>query len=110
MESSLEYPELFITIDYAPNYEVSNYGRVRNIKLNRFLEGRPNICMCVDGKRVKRRVDNLVAFAFHPITETTTYNLCAYVKDNKKQRSADNLFIVNNSWGDMVEYRLSNKI
>ena len=62
-------------IQEAPNYEVSNYGDVRNIKTKKILKpgklkaGYLKVVLCVDGKKLQRYCHRLAAIAFLPNEE-----------------------------------------
>lgn len=76
----MKVEELFIPVEYAENYAVSNYGRVINLKkgfeLNQRLERITNRCKVrfyIGGGYVDEYVDELVTQAFfveyHPGVE-----------------------------------------
>lgn len=62
--------ELWVTFDVLPNYAVSNYGRVVNIKTGRELKGSPDkngylrVALYHNGVRHESYVHRLVAKAF----------------------------------------------
>ena len=64
--------EFFKEIDGYPNYEISNLGRVRNIKVGRVLRqfetkyGYVQVSLCKDRKQKSFLVHRLVATAFIP--------------------------------------------
>ena len=68
--------ERWVTISGHPNYEVSNYGRVRKIDVGKILAPRPNLPkgylrVYMDGKRYY--VHRLVAEAFLPLSLSAKY-------------------------------------
>ena len=63
--------EIFKKLDINQNYSVSNLGRVRNDKTNKFLsprdlEGYKRVSIYVNGKATDLRIHRLVATAFIP--------------------------------------------
>lgn len=64
--------EIFKIIEDCPNYMISSYGRVMNIKRGKFLSldtkraGYKQVGLMVDGIRKKKLVHRLVAIAFIP--------------------------------------------
>ena len=71
--------ETFLPVKGYPNYEVSNFGRVRTVKRNTFLvptkmppttgHSNPNkwrITLCKEGKRYNTNIHTLVGRAFLP--------------------------------------------
>lgn len=68
--------EIWRAIKEYPNYEVSNQGRVRNIKTHRILQpsytkdGYQFVGLYKDGKQKYYRINRLVAEAFIPIPQT----------------------------------------
>lgn len=67
--------EIWKIIDEAPNYQVSNHGRVQNRTTGRMLKysptnkGYPKVTLAKDGKYVQRVVHRLVATFFIPKIE-----------------------------------------
>ena len=65
--------EIWKVIKEAPNYSVSNLGRVKNNQTNRILKTQKSEAYervrfkCSDGKNHTKRVHRLVLEAFHPI-------------------------------------------
>jgi len=58
-------------IDFAPNYAVSDKGRVKNVKKDRIIDTHmvkhhPTVNLAIDGKQQKFAVHTLVAKAFVP--------------------------------------------
>lgn len=68
--------EIWKDITEYPNYQVSNLGRVRNIKTHRILQpnytkdGYQFVGLCKDGTQKYYRINRLVAEAFIPIPQT----------------------------------------
>ena len=62
--------------NYEGYYQISNLGRVRNIKYNRFLtnhlnhKGYNRTCLCKNSKQKVMRIHRLVAEAFIPNPES----------------------------------------
>lgn len=88
--------ELWVPIEGFPNYEVSNYGRVVNIKLDRDLkqyensDGYYTVRLSKDGKRKTFLVHDLVAKAF--FVNYSAYVLVEHVNDkNRHDNSVLNL-------------------
>lgn len=67
--------EIWKIIEDYPNYEVSNLGRVRNIKTGRVLrlslqkDGYQHVSLCLKGKIKHTLIHRLVANAFIPNSE-----------------------------------------
>lgn len=63
--------EKWVELYEFPNYEISNTGKVRNIKRNKLLkveldsDGYNNLCLYKDGKKYRRRVGRLVWMSFN---------------------------------------------
>jgi hypothetical protein len=70
MERQLEIEEVWVTFDALPNYAVSNYGRVVNVKRNKDLTPSPDskgymrVALYHRGLRYDAFVHRLVAKAF----------------------------------------------
>ena len=65
--------EIWKVIQEAPNYSVSNLGRVKNNKTEHIMKTqkseayeRVNLSRCIDGKSHNKRVHRLVLEAFNP--------------------------------------------
>lgn len=89
-------------IEEAPNYEVSNYGRVRNIKRNQMIvgsidkDGYPRVMLMskektADGKtkKITRYRHRLVAQAFIPNPDNLP--IVNHIDENKANPRVDNL-------------------
>ena len=88
--------ERWKVIDGHPNYEVSNLGKVRNIKTNRLLtpydDGKGYLRVKIDGKCLRLHI--LVAVSFLPNTDNKpTVN---HIHGNKHDNRASQL-----EWGDL---------
>ena len=66
--------EIWKVIQEAPNYSVSNLGRVKNNKTEHIMKTqkseayeRVNLSRCIDGKSHNKRVHRLVLEAFNPV-------------------------------------------
>ena len=88
--------EVWKTIDDFPNYEVSNYGNVRNIKNGRLMQqkiGRDghylSVYLCDAERENTKTVHRLVAKAFIPNPENKTQ--VNHVDGNKLNNRVDNL-------------------
>jgi len=86
---------------YVPLWEVSNYGRVRNKKLQRVIKPYLRKYLCVGqggvGSVGRHFVHKLVCIAFHG--ERPFHSYCIDHKDgNKENNQADNL-----RWCDWAE-------
>lgn len=109
------------TLERIPNYEVSNYGKVRSIKnrKNRLLKvcvnnhGYELVCLSDGKKRHTSYIHRLVAEVFIP---TTNKALVVNHKDkNRKNNKADNLewtTVMENIWhrDDTEKYLKTNEI
>ena len=86
--------------DY-PSYEVSNYGRVRNVKTGlirkAYKSNNGYACITLHGKFTKT-VHRLVANAFIPNPDPDKYSLVLHNDSNKMNPRADNL-----RWGNHSE-------
>ena len=86
--------EIFKTINIEgfDNYQISNFGRLKNIKTNRFLNPRPldnNINMSQNGKRKSMCLHHLVANAF---IENVDNKCCVeHIDENKNNNNVSNL-------------------
>lgn len=88
----------------APNYEISDHGEVRNKKTGRILKPGTNaygygiVVLCVESKRLTRRVHRLVAETFDDgIIDRT--NLDVIHKDGNKMNNK----LTNLIWGTRSE-------
>lgn len=87
--------EIWNQIDNSPNYEISNLGKIRNIKgiilKTNIKNGYNRIALCNDGKRKEFRINQLVAKYFlNPLYDK--YNII-HKNGNKLDDSVDNLEI-----------------
>ncbi len=79
-------------------YEVSSFGRVRNLKTKRILnlkttqDGYKEICLHKQGNRKYIRVNRLVAFAFPEICGKHFEGaVCNHINEKKQDNRAENL-------------------
>lgn len=86
-------------IEGFSNYSISNYGRIRNDKLNRFLEGRPTIQyyihVCLtddDGNKKEKYIHRLVASAF--CENPNNHNEVDHIDGRKNNNDYTNLRFV----------------
>lgn len=88
------------TIKDLPNYDVSNFGRVRNNKTYRILKpklirGYESVCLRKDNKNIYKRVNRLVAEAF--IHNPLNKPLVNHIDYNPRNNNVENLEWVTNS-------------
>lgn len=88
------------TIKDLPNYDVSNFGRVRNNKTYRILKpklirGYESVCLRKDNKNIYKRVNRLVAEAFIP--NPLNKPLVNHIDYNPRNNNVENLEWVTNS-------------
>jgi len=82
-------------IEDFPNYEISNYGEIRNKKTDKILKawsterGYPRVDLCKDGNKKPYRIHRLVTKYFVPNPQNKTY--VNHKDGNKKNNRADNL-------------------
>lgn len=82
--------EIYLPIDGFPNYEVSNYGSVRNIKLDRMLSpdlcsnGYYRVCLSNKGKATTKQIHRLVLTIFENNHENKP---CVDHIDNDRQNN-----------------------
>jgi len=88
--------ETWVIIDEAPDYSVSDLGRVRNDHSGRLLtvtstvRGGPKVGLVIDGVATSRLVKNLVAEQFVP-GETDLFDTAINMDGNKMNCEAANL-------------------
>lgn len=81
--------------DFEGFYEVSNIGRVKNIRRNKVLvagkdkDGYPQVLLCKNGERKCRKIHRLVAIAF--IDNPNQYNCINHKDEIKSNNCVDNL-------------------
>ena len=103
--------EIFKTIEDFENYEVSNYGNVRNIKKNKFMSIYPKdsgylvVKLSSNGKAKECRVHRLVAKAF--IDNPHNYDCVNHKDENKTNNRSENLewcdHLYNNTYGNRID-------
>lgn len=100
MEEKLE--EVWKPIDECYNYEISNLGRVKNIKTGKHLkscirpDGYANITLNINNKNKTYKVHRLIAHAFIPNPENKP-------TVNHFDRNKSNNAITNLEWATMSE-------
>lgn len=96
---------------YEGLYQVSNYGRVKNVRTNQILKiahnqkGYQHVCLINNGKHTKK-IHRLVAQAFIP-------NPNDFLQINHKDKNKDNNIHTNLEWCDCyynINYSLAKKI
>lgn len=91
-----------------PNYQVSNLGRVKNMKTKHILipdteeKGYKRITAKIDGKRKHFAVHRLVAFAFIPNPENKPQ--IDHIDCNKSNNRVDNLQWVTNKENSQLRW------
>ena len=95
--------EIYVNIAGFPNYQVSNFGNVKNMKTGRVLKqisdggGYKKVDITNnDGKKETKRVHNLMAKAFIPNPE----NKCCVIYND---RNRENNTIANLKWSTRAE-------
>ena len=91
MQKELNIQEIFLPLDNYPNYEVSNYGNVRNKKTNKILKnfdtGKGYCKVELNGRKLL--IHRLVALVFLPNPENKP---CVdHIDNNKKNNELFNL-------------------
>lgn len=103
--------EIWKNIPGYENYQASNLGNIRSLKFNKVKElkkslnsdGYPQVVLCINGKRLSRKVHTLVAMAFlNHIPNGST--LVVHHKDsNKLNSNLKNLEIVTHRKNTSIE-------
>ena len=88
---------LFITIANHPNYEINQFGQVRNLKTGKFLSGFDiygvkKIRFTEGCKQTQSNLNKLILYHFFPIIEGQCIDAC-YI--NGKDNTAENIKIYN---------------
>lgn len=86
--------EQWVVIEEAPNYLISNLGRVQNRMTGRFLRSRidggyPKVTLVCDGRYFSRFIHRLVAIAF--VDGFAPDLFVNHIDGNKNNAKADNL-------------------
>lgn len=101
--------EIFKKLDINQNYSVSNLGRVRNDRTNKFLsprdlEGYKRISIYVNGKVTDLRIHRLVATAFIPnLNNKPQVN---HINGNRSDNCATNLEWCTNAENQKHAYKI----
>lgn len=84
-----------ITYNYTGKYQVSNFGRVRNIKGKILkptnLKDYKGVSLCKHGKHELFTIHRLVAFAFIKNPNPTEWTMVNHKDENKHNNCVDNL-------------------
>lgn len=89
--------EIYVNISGYPNYQISNYGNVKNVKTNKVLHPGNNgkgylyVNLCKDGKTERFYIHRLVASEFLP-------NIHNYPIINHKDENGTNNNLNNLEW------------
>ena len=101
---------LYITITGHPNYEINQYGQVRNKKTGKYLSGvhGKKIVFTENGKRTQWEIKSLIMNHFFPRIEgewVTPYYI------NGEENTAENIGIHNvyNAYEDWKNKKLNNE-
>lgn len=84
-------------IDYFPNYAVSNFGRVMNLRTEMVKtpsanqQGIANVLLMADGTQFRRSVAVLVAKAFLPIPDREAFDTPINLDGDRFNNHVDNL-------------------
>lgn len=87
--------EIWKVIEEFPNYEISNFGRVKNLSLNKIMtncldeDGYHILGLRKDNKRTTRKVHRLVAIAFIPNPNNLPY--VNHIDHNRINNKVENL-------------------
>ena len=98
-------------IEEFPNYEISSYGRIRNISTQKYLSGGKDkdgyfqVTLIKNKKQFCRRVNKLVAIEF--IKNPSDYPIINHKDENKENNHIDNLewctYQYNNIYGTRLD-------
>lgn len=89
--------EIWKTIDSSPNYEVSNFGSVRNTKTGNMLKVATNnfgyklVCLSNKNKKHTGYIHRLVAEAFIDTNLDTRTSVVNHIDGNKSNNTIKNL-------------------
>lgn len=105
-------------IEMAPNYEVSDQGRIRNKKTGRILaqrlhRGYMNVALFNNGRRIYQLVHRLVAIAFLPVPDSADKREVNHIDEDKTNNNISNLEWVtrleNCRYGTRIERMVQSK-
>lgn len=89
--------EIWKTIKSSPNYEVSNFGSIRNIKTGNVLKVATNnsgyklVCLSNNNKKQTGYIHRLVAEAFIDTNLDTRFSVVNHIDGDKSNNTINNL-------------------
>jgi len=109
MSSIINNEEIYKEIKDFPNYHISNFGNVKNIKTGRILkqrlrhDGYKDITLCVNNKKYNKSVHRLVIETF--LDNVDNKLCCDHIDNNKENNNINNL-----RWATSKENNQNSKI
>ena len=106
--------EIWVTVDFKPSYEVSNFGRIRNKNRNGFLKpwkinnSKGHLCVSL-GRKNKYLVHRLVGYCFLGLDINNPNELICHKDDIAKHNFTWNLYVGDKSSNQLDFIRLMNE-